>query len=196
MISASGPSAPAIQTFFAPRASASAFRSRSCRGITQDEAGSLEAVSSTATREALAAGDVALAARLLGHPYFVEGVVCRGRQLGRTLGFPTANIALDPSNKLRHGIYAVTLEARGALREGVANFGRRPTVEAERAPLLEVFVFDFDGDLYDETVEVAFIGFIRGEAKFDSLDALTAQMREDAAKARAILASRDTAPSY
>ncbi|MBG0808876.1 bifunctional riboflavin kinase/FAD synthetase [Methylosinus sp. H3A] len=163
--------------------------------ITQDEAGSLEAVSSTATREALAAGDVALATRLLGHPYFVEGVVGRGRQLGRTLGFPTANIALDPSSKLRHGIYAVTLEADGVLREGVANFGRRPTVEAEGAPLLEVFVFDFDGDLYDKTVEVAFIGFIRGEAKFPSLDALTAQMREDAAKAREILALRPAASS-
>jgi riboflavin kinase/FMN adenylyltransferase len=158
--------------------------------ITQDEAGSLEAVSSTATREALQAGDVALAARLLGHPYFVEGVVREGRKLGRTLGFPTANIALEPSSRLRHGIYAVTLEADGVLREGVANFGRRPTVEDEGAPLLEVFVFDFDGDLYGKTVEVAFIGFIRGEAKFPSLDALTAQMRDDAQQARAILARR------
>ncbi|MBY6242291.1 bifunctional riboflavin kinase/FAD synthetase [Methylosinus sp. Sm6] len=158
--------------------------------ITRDEAGSLEAVSSTATREALQAGEVELAARLLGHPYFVEGVVREGRKLGRTLGFPTANIALDPSSQLRHGIYAVTLEADGVLHDGVANFGRRPTVEEEGAPLLEVFVFDFDGDLYGKTVEVAFIGFIRGEAKFPSLDALTAQMRDDARKAREILARR------
>jgi riboflavin kinase/FMN adenylyltransferase len=158
--------------------------------VTQDEAGSLEAVSSTATREALQAGDVELATRLLGHPYFVEGVVREGRKLGRTLGFPTANIALDPSSRLRHGIYAVTLEAGGVIREGVANFGRRPTVEEQGAPLLEVFVFDFDGDLYGETVEVAFIGFIRGEAKFPSLDALTAQMRADAQKAREILSRR------
>jgi riboflavin kinase/FMN adenylyltransferase len=162
--------------------------------ITQDEEGSLEAVSSTATREALQAGDVALAARLLGHPYFVEGVVLHGRELGRKLGFPTANIALDPSNRLRHGIYAVTLEADGVVREGVANFGRRPTVEEQGAPLLEVFVFDFDGDLYGKTVEVVFHGFIRGEAKFPSLDALTAQMRDDAQKAREILSRRRAAP--
>lgn len=161
--------------------------------ITRDEAGSLEAVSSTATREALAAGDVELAARLLGHPYFVEGVVLHGKKLGRTLGFPTANIELDPSNRLRHGIYAVTLEADGVVHEGVANFGRRPTVD-NGPPLLEVFVFDFDGDLYDKTVEVAFIGFIRGEAKFPSLDALTAQMRDDAARAREMLGkARDSA---
>ncbi|PWB83754.1 MAG: bifunctional riboflavin kinase/FAD synthetase [Methylocystaceae bacterium] len=156
--------------------------------ITQDESGSLDAVSSTATREALAAGDVELAAKLLGHPYFVEGVVLHGKKLGRTLGFPTANIELDPSNRLRHGIYAVTLETDGVVHEGVANFGRRPTVD-NGPPLLEVFVFDFDGDLYGKTVEVAFIGFVRGEAKFPSLDALTAQMREDAARAREILAA-------
>lgn len=158
--------------------------------ITQDEAGSLEAVSSTATREALQQGDVELAARLLGHPYFVEGVVLHGKKLGRTLGFPTANIELDPSNRLRHGIYAVTLEADGVVHEGVANFGRRPTVDLNGGPLLEVFAFDFEGDLYDKTVEVAFFGFIRGEAKFPSLDALTAQMRDDAAKAREILAAQ------
>lgn len=155
--------------------------------ITKDEAGSLEAVSSTATREALEAGDVEMAARLLGHPYFVEGVVRGGRKLGRTLGFPTANIALEPSSRLRHGIYAVTLEVDGVRRDGVANFGRRPTVEDGGAPLLEVFVFDFDGDLYDKTVEIAFVGFIRGEAKFPSLEALTAQMHDDARKAREIL---------
>lgn len=157
--------------------------------ITQDEAGSLEAVSSTATREALERGDVELAARLLGHPYFVEGVVLHGRKLGRTLGFPTANIELDPSNRLRHGIYAVTLEVDGVVYDGVANFGRRPTVDENGAPLLEVFAFDFDGDLYGKTVEVAFIGFIRGEAKFPSLEALTTQMHEDAARAREILAA-------
>jgi riboflavin kinase/FMN adenylyltransferase len=157
--------------------------------ITQDEAGSLEAVSSTATREALQAGDVEQAARLLGHPYFVEGVVAHGRKLGRELGFPTANIELDPSNQLKHGVYAVTLEAGGVIYDGVASFGRRPTFD-DGPPLLEVFLFDFAGDLYDKKVEVAFIGFIRGEAKFDSVHALVAQMHEDVKKAREILARR------
>ncbi|MBI1867778.1 MAG: bifunctional riboflavin kinase/FAD synthetase [Methylocystis sp.] len=155
--------------------------------ITRDEAGSLDAVSSTATREALEAGDVELAARLLGHPYFVEGAVSQGDKRGRALGFPTANIELDPSNRLKYGVYAVTLEADGAVRDGVASFGRRPTFD-DGPPLLEVFVFDFDGDLYGKTVEVAFVGFIRAEAKFDSAEALVVQMRDDCRKAREILA--------
>lgn len=158
--------------------------------ITRDDKGSLEAVSSTATREALEKGDVALARRLLGHPYFVLGVVRHGDKRGRHLGFPTANIELDPSNRLKHGIYAVTLEADGVVHEGVANFGRRPTFD-NGPPLLEVYVFDFDGDLYGKKVEVAFYGFIRGEEKFDSVEALIAQMRDDAEKARHILAQRE-----
>lgn len=155
--------------------------------IAHDEAGSLEAVSSTATREALQAGDVALARRLLGHPYFVRGEVKHGNKLGRSLGFPTANLALPASNKLKYGVYAVTLETDGQLYEGVASFGKRPTVD-DGEPLLEVFVFDFAGDLYGKTVEVAFYGFIRGEEKFSSLDALVDQMRRDEAEARRILA--------
>ncbi|GLI91243.1 bifunctional riboflavin kinase/FAD synthetase [Methylocystis echinoides] len=154
--------------------------------ITQDEEGSLDAVSSTATREALEKGDVALARRLLGHPYFVRGLVRHGDKRGRLLGFPTANIALDPSNRLRHGIYAVTMAVDGVLRDGVANFGRRPTFD-NGPPLLEVFVFDFSGDLYGKEVEVAFHGFIRGEEKFDSVEALIAQMEDDSAKAREML---------
>lgn len=157
--------------------------------ITQDEEGSLDAVSSTATREALEKGDVALARRLLGHPYFVRGVVRHGDKRGRLLGFPTANIALDPSNRLRHGIYAVTLEADGVARAGAANFGRRPTFD-NGPPLLEVFVFDFSGDLYGREVEVAFFGFIRGEEKFESVDALIARMEDDCAMARDILQRR------
>lgn len=157
--------------------------------ITQDEEGSLEAVSSTATREALQAGDVELAARLLGHPYVVEGTVSLGKSLGRLLGFPTANIELDPSNRLRHGIYAVTLEADRVVYKGVASFGRRPTVD-NGTPLLEVFVFDFCGDLYGKMVEVAFVAFIRDEAKFPSLDALVEQMRDDTARAKEILAQK------
>ncbi len=154
--------------------------------IVRDEAGSLDAVSSTATREALEQGDVRLARRLLGRPYLIEGKVVRGAQRGRKLGFPTANIALDASNRLRHGVYAVTLEARGVLHWGVASFGKRPTFD-DGPPLLEVFVFDYDGDLYGETVEVAFYEFLRGEEKFASVDALIAQMHADAEAARAIL---------
>ncbi|PPD46683.1 MAG: bifunctional riboflavin kinase/FMN adenylyltransferase [Methylocystis sp.] len=157
--------------------------------ITQDEEGSLEAVSSTATREALEKGDVALARRLLGHPYFVRGVVRHGDKRGRLLGFPTANIALDPSNRLRHGIYAVTLSVNGVVRDGAASFGRRPTFD-NGAPLLEVHVFDFGGDLYGKEVEVAFYGYIRGEEKFESVETLIARMEDDCAKARAILAVR------
>jgi riboflavin kinase / FMN adenylyltransferase len=154
--------------------------------IVRDEAGSLDAVSSTATREALEQGDVRLARRLLGRPYFIEGEVVKGAQRGRNLGFPTANIALDASNRLRHGVYAVTLEARETLHWGVASFGKRPTFD-DGPPLLEVFVFDFDGDLYGETIEVAFYDFLRGEEKFASVEALVAQMRADVEAARATL---------
>jgi riboflavin kinase/FMN adenylyltransferase len=154
--------------------------------ITGDEAGSLEAVSSTATRAALAAGDVETARALLGHPWFVRGVVRHGEKRGRLLGFPTANIALDPSCRLAYGIYAVTLDFDGHARAAVASFGRRPTFD-NGPPLLEVFVFDFDGDLYGQDVEVAFFGFIRGEEKFESVEALIDQMGRDSARAREIL---------
>ncbi|HEY8163315.1 MAG TPA: bifunctional riboflavin kinase/FAD synthetase [Methylocystis sp.] len=157
--------------------------------IVQDEEGSLEAVSSTATRAALEQGDVALARRLLGHPYFVRGVVRHGDKRGRLLGFPTANIGLDPSNRLRHGIYAVTIEVDGVIRKGAANFGRRPTFD-NGPPLLEIFIFDFSGDLYGKEVEVAFFGFIRGEEKFESVEALIAQMEDDCIRAREILSRR------
>ena len=156
--------------------------------ISADAAGSLDAVSSTATREALEAGDVARARALLGHDYFIVGEVIEGKQIGRTLGFPTANIAPDGSRRLRHGIYAVRVVVDGAVHDGVASFGRRPTFD-NGAPLLEVYVFDFSGDLYGKNLEVAFVGFVRGEAKFDSIDALTARMREDAVAARALLAA-------
>ena len=154
--------------------------------ITADASGSLAAVSSTATRAALENGDVALARELLGHDYFVTGVVIKGKQLGRALGFPTANIALDPSCRLAHGIYAVRARIDGVMHGGVASFGRRPTFD-NGPPLLEVFVFDFAGDLYGHDMEVGFAGFIRGEEKFDGAEALVAQMRRDETQARGIL---------
>ena len=149
-----------------------------------------EAISSTAIRSALQAGDVEAAARFLGRDYAIVGTVIPGQKLGRTLGVPTANIALEPSNRLAFGIYAVEVFLDGALCGGVASFGTRPTVD-DGPPLLETFLFDFDGDLYGRTIEVAFVRRIRGEKKFDSLEALVAEMERDKAKARAILAERN-----
>jgi riboflavin kinase / FMN adenylyltransferase len=154
--------------------------------ITADSQGDLSAVSSTAIRQALETGDVATAATLLGHPYFVTGEVIHGQKLGRTLGFPTANVALDPSSRLRHGIYAVRVRGEGLDHGGVASFGRRPTFD-NGAPLLEVVLFDFDGDLYGRVIEVDFVAWIRGEEKFDGVDALVAQMNRDAADARRLI---------
>ena len=147
------------------------------------------AVSSTAIRAALTEGDIATANRLLGYRWFVVGRIVTGDRRGRTLGFPTANLALGADCALRHGIYAVRLErADGEIHDGVANYGRRPTF-GDGPPLLEVFVFDFSGDLYGEEVSVSFVEWIRPEARFDSAEALIAAMNEDAAKARLILAN-------
>jgi riboflavin kinase / FMN adenylyltransferase len=145
-------------------------------------------VSSSAIRMALAEGQIEDATSMLGGPWFVTGEVIHGDKRGRDLGFPTANIRLDNHCGLRHGIYAVRV-GRGELRyDGVASFGRRPTFD-NGAPLLEVFLFDFSGDLYGATLDVAFIGFIREELKFDGVDALVARMDDDSARARAMLAA-------
>jgi riboflavin kinase/FMN adenylyltransferase len=156
--------------------------------ITYDASGSLDAVSSTAIREALEAGDVRRARELLGHPFLIEGKVVSGAKRGRELGFPTANIVPDPSCRLKHGIYAVTVTVDGVTYGGVASFGRRPTFDDGPA-LLEVYLFDFEGDLYGTMAEIAFVDFIRGEAKFDGAAALVEQMHKDAARARKMLAS-------
>ena len=142
--------------------------------------------SSGAVRTALAQGDVADAAELLGYPWFVSGEVRRGDRRGRDLGFPTANLVLDPGCQLRHGIYAVRVDVGGKRYDGVASFGRRPTFD-NGAVLLEVFVFDFAGDLYGKTIDVAFIGWIRPELKFESVGDLIKRMDEDAREARAML---------
>jgi riboflavin kinase/FMN adenylyltransferase len=145
-------------------------------------------VSSSAIREALAEGQIEDATAMLGGPWFVAGRVIHGEKRGRELGYPTANIRLDKNCGLKHGIYAVRI-GRGAERfDGVASFGRRPTFD-NGAPLLEVFLFDFKGDLYDQTLDVAFIGFIREELKFDDVKALVAQMDGDSARARERLAA-------
>ncbi|WP_292900051.1 bifunctional riboflavin kinase/FAD synthetase [Nitratireductor sp.] len=152
-----------------------------------DEGGAV--ISSSRIRGLLGKGDVAEATGLLGYRYTVEAEVTGGQKLGRTLGFPTANMALPPETGLSHGIYAVRFRrADGRLYNGVASFGRRPTVTEEGAPLLETFLFDFDGDLYGEVCSVSLFSFLRGEEKFDGLEALVAQMKSDEAEARALLA--------
>lgn len=149
-----------------------------------------EAISSSAIRAALEAGDIARANALLGYRWFVEGEVRHGDKRGRTLGFPTANLSLGHCG-LRHGIYAVRVALPdGTVRDGVASFGRRPTFD-NGAPLLEAHVFDFSGDLYDRRVQVEFVGWIRGEERFESADALATRMEEDARQARALLARAD-----
>ncbi|MBZ9741364.1 MULTISPECIES: bifunctional riboflavin kinase/FAD synthetase [unclassified Mesorhizobium] len=147
-----------------------------------------EVVSSSRIRALLCEGEVAEAAGLLGYRFTVESEVVGGQQLGRTLGFPTANMRLPAAATLKEGIYAVRFRrADGTLHDGVASFGRRPTVDDHGAPLLETFVFDFSGDLYGETCEVSFFGFLRSEIKFDGLDALVVQMKRDEVEARALL---------
>jgi riboflavin kinase/FMN adenylyltransferase len=146
-------------------------------------------VSSSRIRALLSNGEPVEAAALLGYHFTVEGEVIGGEKLGRTLGFPTANMRLSPEATLKEGIYAVRFRrADGTLHDGVASFGRRPTVNDNGAPLLETFLFDFSGSLYGEVCDVSFFGYLRGEEKFEGLDALVAQMKHDEAEARALLA--------
>jgi len=149
----------------------------------------VDAASSTATRAALEQGDVERAALCLGHPFVIMGAVVAGNKLGRTLGFPTANLVPDPSCRLRHGIYAVRVEVEGRSFDAVASYGRRPTLDNGPA-LLEVFLFGFSGDLYGKVIEVAFVAWIRAEEKFPSLAALTTQIGKDCEQAEAILSTR------
>lgn len=145
-------------------------------------------ISSSRIRDLIAEGDVAQAAGLLGYRYTVEAEVIHGKKLGRTLGFPTANMALPPEVRLRPGIYAVRFRrADGTLHDGVASFGHRPTVTSDGAALLETMLFDFDGDLYGQTCSVSFFGFLRPELKFEGLEALVDHMNRDVEEARALL---------
>jgi riboflavin kinase/FMN adenylyltransferase len=144
-------------------------------------------VSSTAIRMALAEGQIAEATAMLDGPWFVTGEVIHGEKRGRDLGYPTANIRLDPNCGLRHGIYAVRV-GRGSKRfDGVASFGRRPTFD-NGAPLLEVHLFDFAGDLYEQNLDVEFVGWLRGEQRFDGIAAQIEQMDRDSVEAKRLLA--------
>ena len=143
-------------------------------------------ISSGPIRQALAAGRLDDATEFLGYPWFVSGTVIHGDKRGRELGFPTANLRLDPSCALRHGIYAVRTAAAGQRYNGVASFGRRPTFD-NGAVLLEIFLFDFAGDLYGANIDVSFIAWLRDEATFASATDLIRQMKEDSRLAREAL---------
>lgn len=153
-----------------------------------------EAVSSSRIRDALRAGDCALAARLLTRPFAIEGVVEHGDKRGRELGFPTANLAMGDYLRPRFGVYAVRGRLPdGRMVDGVANLGTRPMFDPPKE-LLEPWFFDFDGDLYGQTIEVALIAFLRDETTFDGLDALKAQIMRDAEAAKAALAATPPQP--
>ena len=146
-------------------------------------------ISSSRIRAALKDGDCAIAARLMTRPFAIRGQVQHGNKLGRTIGFPTANLDLGTYLRPRYGIYAVTgLLPGGQLAQGAANMGIRPTFDPP-VELLEPYFFDFSGDLYGQEIEVAFHHFLRPEAKFDSLEDLTAQMERDCEEARRLLSA-------
>jgi riboflavin kinase/FMN adenylyltransferase len=144
-------------------------------------------VSSTAIRALIGEGRVSEATALLGRPFAIEGAVVHGFARGRTIGFPTANVGLGAYVHPKYGVYAVRVAIDGRVFGGVANCGVKPTVSDEPAPLLETHVFGFDGDLYGRVIEVALVGFIRAEQKFESFDALKAQIAADAARARELV---------
>lgn len=145
-------------------------------------------LSSSAVREALEAGDMDRAAAILGRPFAIQGEVIHGDKRGRTIGVPTANIAMGDYMRPAYGVYATrTRLPDGRVIKGVANLGVRPMFEIEQ-PLLEVWLLDFDESLYGQTIETELVAFLRGEMKFDGLDALKVQIEADAAAARALLA--------
>jgi riboflavin kinase/FMN adenylyltransferase len=146
-------------------------------------------ISSSRIRAALREGECEVATRLLTRPFAIRGVVQHGDKLGRSIGFPTANLSLGNYLRPRYGIYAVTGKLPGGrIVQGAANVGVRPTFDPPKE-LLEPYFFDFSGDLYGAEIEVALHHFLRPEAKFDTLEALTAQMQRDCVKARELLAA-------
>ena len=156
--------------------------------VVEAVSGQGEIVSSSRIREALRDGEPELAAELLTRPFAIRGIVEHGDKRGRTIGYPTANLAVDTYLRPKYGIYAVTgkILATGEVLKGAANIGIRPQFEPPKE-LLEPYFFDFSGDLYGQEIEVAFHHFLRGEAKFDSLEALMEQMERDCDKARELL---------
>ena len=145
-------------------------------------------VSSSRVRDALVAGDPGQATRLLTRPFAIEGVVGHGDKRGRTLGYPTANVALGNYLRPAYGIYAVRVRTEGGSEhDGVASLGIRPSFDPP-VEMLETFIFDFAGNLYDRTIEVSLVAYLRPEEKFDDMASLVAQMDADSLNARAMLA--------
>jgi riboflavin kinase / FMN adenylyltransferase len=151
-------------------------------------------ISSSRIRTALKAGDCQTAAALLSRPFAIRGIVQHGDKLGRTIGFPTANLSLGTYLRPRFGIFAVTgrvltgPQADGRMLHGAANLGVRPTFDPPKE-LLEPYFFDFSGDLYGQEIEVAFHHYLRPEARFDNVDTLMAQMQRDCDEARKLLSA-------
>ena len=147
-------------------------------------------VSSTRIRRALGEGQVAEAARLLGYPYSLSGTVVEGRRLGRTLGYPTANLRLPDAHKLvpALGIYAVWAEVGGQRHAALLSIGRNPTVTADGPVTVEAYLLDYSGDLYGQVLTLRLLERLRGEEKFDGVEALVAQMQRDEAQARGLFA--------
>ena len=170
-----------LQTFGAERG----LKSRVVEAVTSDGV-----ISSSRIRDALRDGDPGLAAELLTRPFAIRGIVEHGDKNGRKLGYPTANLSVEMYLRPKYGVYAVTgtVLATGEKLKGAANLGIRPQFEPPKE-LLEPYFFDFAGDLYGQEIEVAFHHFLRGEAKFDSLDDLTAQMEKDCDRARKLLSA-------
>ncbi len=154
-----------------------------------DEGG--ETISSSRVRECLAKGDISEANGLLGYVFRLSGEVIRGRQIGRTLGYPTANLVMPAETRLRQGIYAVrAVTDDGKLHDGVASYGRRPTFDDGEA-LFETNIFDFEREIYGEILTILLFGWLRGEEKFDTAEVLKIQMDQDAEEARALLSAFD-----
>jgi riboflavin kinase/FMN adenylyltransferase len=157
-------------------------------GFVADEVGEVQLrgqrISSSRIRKLLADGQVNLARRMLGRPYGVEGVIIRGFQRGRTIGFPTAN--LKPHNRVipKYGVYASATLIDGRWQKSITNIGVRPTFESEAEPSIETHIFDFDADLYGDVLRVRFLHRIRDERKFNGIEELKAQIELDSAKAR------------
>jgi riboflavin kinase/FMN adenylyltransferase len=144
-----------------------------------------EVVSSTAIRQAVEAGDLVKATQMLGREYTILGTVVRGEQLGRKLGFPTANLSAHSEQFPPNGVYVVEARLAGALHRGVANLGFRPTIAAAKPErLLELHLFDLDREIYGEEIEVRFVRYLRPEQKFADVEALKAQIAADVRQAR------------
>jgi riboflavin kinase / FMN adenylyltransferase len=150
-------------------------------------------VSSTKIRNALSAGETDKAARFLGTPYALNGTVIHGNKLGRTIGFPTANLQVDQETKLLPaiGVYAVKVMHNGRQFNGVMNIGKKPTVQQSDLISVEVFIFDFSEEIYGDTLTVSVFDRLRGEQRFGSVDELKTQLKKDEENARAVLAALD-----